>query len=99
MTFKASLLTTTAPRTRSGAPMPSPKPLPRPALLNEFEVAALLHFDIGTIRRFRWMTLKCGRWVGPKWLKFGRNVRYDPLDVEAYIAAGRVKVEGSEVGG
>jgi hypothetical protein len=71
----------------------------RPSLLNEFEAADLLHLDISTIRRWRWMSLKGRRWVGPRFLKLGRTVRYDPLDLEAYIAAGRVQVEGSEVGG
>ena len=71
----------------------------RPSLLNEFEAAALLRLDIGTIRRHRWMSTKSRRQIGCRFLRLGRSIRYDVADVMAYIDSCRVHVEGDEVGG
>jgi hypothetical protein len=48
-------------------------------LLTEHDVARILHQSVRTIRAWR----QTGR--GPKWIKSGRNVRYRPGDVQAYI--------------
>ncbi len=52
-------------------------------LLTETEAASLLNLSIKTLRRWRW----AGR--GPRFLKLGAAVRYDPADLAAYIEAGR----------
>lgn len=54
-----------------------------PALVNEHEAARLLGLSVKTLRRWRW----AGR--GPRFLKLGAAVRYDPADLAAYIEAGR----------
>lgn len=48
-------------------------------LLNEKEVAQLLHLSIGTLRDWRWDN------KGPKFRKLGRAVRYDSADVDQWI--------------
>ena len=53
------------------------------ALVNETEAARILGLSVKTLRRWRW----AGR--GPRFLKLGAAVRYDPADLAAYIEAGR----------
>ncbi len=55
----------------------------RETLLNEREAAARLGLQIATLRRWRW----AGK--GPRFLKIEGAVRYDPVDLEAFIAAAR----------
>jgi hypothetical protein len=76
-----------------GHPPVKPNPPVRPPLLTELEVAILVHCDLGTLRRQRWMSRKSRRQVGPKWISLGRTIRYDLQDVLAYIDAHRVQVE------
>ena len=52
-------------------------------LINEHEVARLLALSVKTIRRWRWS----GR--GPRFLKIGAAVRYDPADISALKQAAR----------
>jgi predicted DNA-binding transcriptional regulator AlpA len=52
-------------------------------LLNEYQAAAFLNLAVPTLRRWRW----AGR--GPRFVKIGAAVRYEPAELEAYIAAGR----------
>ena len=52
-------------------------------LLKESEAAAKLNVKVATLRRWRWV----GR--PPRFLKIGGAVRYDPVDLEAFIEAGR----------
>ena len=52
-------------------------------LLKERDVAAVLNIKIVTLRRWRWE----GR--GPRFVKVGAAVRYDPSDIESFIARGR----------
>ncbi len=53
------------------------------SLLNENEVAGTLNVKVATLRRWRW----AGK--GPRFLKIGGAVRYDPADLQAFIEAGR----------
>ncbi|MBZ5577380.1 MAG: helix-turn-helix domain-containing protein [Acidobacteriia bacterium] len=48
-------------------------------LLNEREVARIANLSIGTIRRWRLLR------QGPKYLKIGSAVRYQPEDVSAWL--------------
>ena len=52
-------------------------------LLNEHEAARWLNLKAATLRRWRWG----GK--GPRFLKLGAAVRYDPADLTAFIEAGR----------
>ena len=52
-------------------------------LLKEAEAAEHLSVAVATLRRWRW----AGR--GPRFLKIGGAVRYDPTDVMAFVEAGR----------
>ena len=52
-------------------------------LLKETDAAAFLNIEVGTMRRWRW----AGR--GPRFIKIGAAVRYDPADLETFINAGR----------
>jgi len=62
---------------------PSTAPLNPADLLNEREVADLLHVAVNTVRNWRW------RAEGPRAIKLGkRAVRYRRADVEAFIEAG-----------
>lgn len=54
-------------------------------LVTEKQVAKQLGLKVCTLRRWRWAG------EGPRFLKLGGAVRYDPLDIEAYIAASRRK--------
>ncbi len=54
-----------------------------PKLLKEAEAAAILNVEVATLRRWRW----AGK--GPRFLKLGAAVRYDPADLSAFIEAGR----------
>ena len=53
------------------------------ALLNETEAARILAMQVTTLRRWRW----AGK--GPRFVKVGAAVRYDPADLTAFIEAGR----------
>ncbi len=52
-------------------------------LFNEKDAAAILCVKVPTLRRWRW----AGR--GPRFLKIGGAVRYDPADLEAFISDAR----------
>ncbi len=52
-------------------------------LLNERETAQRLGLRVATLRRWRW----AGK--GPRYLKIEGAIRYDPADLEAFIAAAR----------
>lgn len=54
-----------------------------PRLMNEHEAAEYLAVRVATLRRWRW----AGR--GPRFVKIGAAVRYDPTDLDAVIEAGR----------
>ena len=56
---------------------------PSPPLLKEADAAGILTVEIATLRRWRW----AGR--GPRYIKIGGAVRYDPADLQAFIEAGR----------
>ncbi len=53
------------------------------SLLKESEAARILNVEIATLRRWRW----AGK--GPRFLKIGGAVRYDPADLEAFIESCR----------
>jgi predicted DNA-binding transcriptional regulator AlpA len=50
-------------------------------LLNEHEVSALLNIAVPTLRRWRWVG------CGPRFVKIGRAVRYEPGELRRWIAA------------
>ncbi len=52
-------------------------------LVNETVAATILALSVKTLRRWRW----AGK--GPRFLKLGAAVRYDPADLTAFIEAGR----------
>jgi predicted site-specific integrase-resolvase len=54
-----------------------------PPLLTETEAAHQLALNVKTLRRWRW----AGK--GPRFLKIGGAVRYDPNDLDEYVAASR----------
>ena len=60
-----------------------PEPLSPPALVNEAGAAHILSLSVKTLRRWRW----AGK--GPRFVKVGAAVRYDPADLSAFIEAGR----------
>ena len=51
--------------------------------LTEIDVAQILNLKVSTLRRWRW----AGK--GPRFLKFGGAVRYDPVDLQDFIEASR----------
>ncbi len=55
-----------------------------PTLLKETEAAEILSVEVATLRRWRWAGGK-----GPRFIKIGAAVRYDPADLVAFIEAGR----------
>ena len=61
------------------------------ALLTESDVARRLGLKSATLRRWRW----CGR--GPRFIKVGAAVRYDPQDVRDYLAA-NLRISTSDPG-
>ncbi len=55
----------------------------QPRLLKEGAAAAILNVEVTTLRRWRW----AGK--GPRFVKLGSAVRYDPADLSGFIEAGR----------
>ena len=55
----------------------------QPRLMNEHRAAEYLAVKVATLRRWRW----AGR--GPRFIKIGGAVRYDPADLAEFIEAGR----------
>lgn len=49
-------------------------------LLKEGEVAEVLNVQVATLRRWRWSG------DGPRFIKLGAAVRYDPQELKAYLA-------------
>lgn len=60
-------------------------------LLNEHEAASRLGLAVATLRRWRWSG------HGPRFAKIGRAVRYDPVELRAYIDA-QTRRSTSDVG-
>ena len=60
-------------------------------LLKEGEVAQILNLEVATLRRWRWS----GR--GPRYVKLGGAVRYDPTVLRSYLAE-RVRTSTSDPG-
>ena len=58
-------------------------PNPERRLLKERDAANILNMEVATLRRWRWAG------TGPRFLKIGGAVRYDPEDLSAFIEAGR----------
>ncbi len=56
---------------------------PNSRLLKEGEAAKILSLEVATLRRWRWS----GR--GPRFLKLGGAVRYDPADIDAFVESSR----------
>jgi predicted DNA-binding transcriptional regulator AlpA len=52
--------------------------------ITEIEAAESLALSVATLRAWR------HRGTGPRFVKFGRAVRYLPADIDAFIAASRV---------
>jgi len=52
-------------------------------LLNERQAADLLNMKVTTLRRWRW----AGK--GPAFLKIGGAVRYDPAELDRFVASAR----------
>lgn len=72
-----------SPIVRRGNGAPIAPSLPAMRLLDEHETAELLNVKVATLRRWRW---------GGKelpFVKIGGAVRYDPAEVQAYIASKR----------
>jgi hypothetical protein len=53
------------------------------ALFNERQAADFLNLKVTTLRRWRWL----GK--GPAFLKIGGAVRYDPAELERFVAGSR----------
>ena len=49
-------------------------------LLTETQVAVMLNIQVATLRRWRWIG------QGPRFIKIGAAVRYDPQELKAYLA-------------
>jgi hypothetical protein len=52
------------------------------ALVDEWAVAERLNVPAATVRQWRYLR------KGPRFLKVGRHVRYDPRDVESWLDGG-----------
>ena len=52
-------------------------------LIKESEAAERFGLQVSTLRRWRWAG------CGPRFVKIGAAVRYDPADLDAFIEAGR----------
>lgn len=64
-------------------PAASISPYPVSSLINEHHAAQILGLKVSTLRRWRWSG------DGPPFVKVGAAVRYDPRELDAFIAAGR----------
>jgi predicted DNA-binding transcriptional regulator AlpA len=55
----------------------------RPELIDEHEASRCLGIAVATLRRWRW----AGK--GPRFCKIGRSVRYELIDIQAFVVAAR----------
>ena len=60
-------------------------------LLHETEVGKILSVKVSTLRRWRWMG------QGPRFIKIGAAVRYDPQELKEYLA-NQVRTSTSDPG-
>lgn len=60
-------------------------------LLKEGEVAERLAIEVSTLRRWRWAG------TGPRFVKIGEAVRYEPSVIEQFIVSGRRKSTSSGI--
>lgn len=85
--MRESLLTPAAPAA----------PLDLPRLLTEEEAATFLGLRPDTLKVWRSKSRRAGRLIGPLWTEMGdgraRIIRYRIEDLEAYAAAGVVRLE------
>ncbi len=58
---------------------------PAPHLVSDVEAAQVLGLAVQTVRHMRAQNR------GPRYVKFGRTVRYDLADLAAYVEAHRVQ--------
>jgi predicted DNA-binding transcriptional regulator AlpA len=61
----------------------------RTPLLTADDVATQLGVPASTLANWRYQGL------GPRYLRIGRHVRYDPVDVDVWIESQRVRQRGS----
>jgi hypothetical protein len=61
-------------------------------LVGEHRAAVRLGLSVTTLRRWRWAN------QGVPWIKIGAAVRYDPVDLDNFIALGRITPEASNGG-
>lgn len=79
------------------SPAASAAPLDLPRLLTEDEAATFLGLRPDTLKVWRSKSRRAGRLIGPLWTEMGdgraRIIRYRIEDLEAYAAAGVVRLE------
>ncbi len=59
-------------------------------LINEREAARRLGVTVACLRRWRWLR------SGVPWIRIGRAIRYQPTDLDQYIASRRVDPTGAD---
>ena len=64
---------------------------PERLLMNEVEAARYLNMSVGWLRKSRMNGWREGRTAPPPFLKLGRSVKYDPRDLDSWIAANRIE--------
>jgi predicted DNA-binding transcriptional regulator AlpA len=64
-----------------------------PSTLTEHDVARRLGLSVATLRAWRM------RRTGPRFVRFGRAVRYLVSDIDAFVTASTVSTRGSDAGG
>lgn len=68
---------------RTQQPEPTEKSSSKQRLTNEHEAAKILGLAVSTLRRWRWAGM------GPKFIKLGSAIRYDPIDLQDFIDRNR----------
>ncbi len=61
-------------------------------LIGEHDAASILNLKVSTLRRWRWSG------DGPRFIKLGGAVRYDPADLDQFIDENKVSSTSAAVG-
>ena len=62
---------------------------PQRRLLNEQETALYLGMSVAFLRKSRMAGSRAGHTPGPPWIRLGRAVRYDLVDLDQWIAGNK----------
>ncbi|MDG4562963.1 MAG: helix-turn-helix domain-containing protein [Candidatus Competibacter sp.] len=65
---------------------------PKGRLLTDSEAAEYIGMSVSFLRQSRMEGRRDNRTAGPPFIRMGRSIRYDPQDLDAWLASNRCEV-------